>query len=63
MINISDARETTGAEDQNDNSADTMATQKSSVPLQLLFTLRYLSLSKLGNFVNYSNFRYTFAHA
>ena len=63
MINISDARETTGAEDQNDDSADTLATQKSSVPLQLLFTLTYLSLPKLGNFVNFRKFRQTFAHA
>ena len=30
MINIPDARETTGAEDQNDDSADPLATQKST---------------------------------
>ena len=30
VINISDARETTGAEDQNDDSADPLATQKST---------------------------------
>ena len=57
---ISDARETTGAGDQND---DPLATQKRSVPLQLLLTLTYLSLSKLGNFENFRNFRHTFAHA
>ena len=42
VSNIPDARETTGAGDQNDNSADTLATQKSSVPFQLLFTLSYI---------------------
>ena len=64
MINIPDARETTCAGDQNDDFADPLATQKSSVPLQLLFTLTYLiSLPKLGNFVNFGNFRHTFAHA
>ena len=42
MINIPDARETTGAGDQNDDSADPLATQKSSVPFQLLFTLSYI---------------------
>ena len=63
MINISEARETTGAEDQNDDSADPLATQKSSVPLQLHSSLTYLSLSKLGNFENFRNLRHTFAHA
>ena len=63
MINIPDSRETDGAEDQNDDSADPLPTQKSSVPLKLLFTLTYLFLSKLGNFVNFRNFRHTFTHA
>ena len=49
----SDARETTGAEDQKDDSADTSATQKSSVPLKLLFTLTYLSLSKIRQFCQF----------
>ena len=42
VINIPDARETTGAGDQNDNSDDPLATQKSSLPLKLLFTLSYI---------------------
>ena len=44
------------------DSADPLATQKSSVPLQLLLTLTYLSLSKLGYFENFRNFKHTFAH-
>ena len=56
IFDISDTRETTGAEDRNDDSDDPLATTA-------LYTNILISLSKLGNFVNIRNFRHTFAHA